>query len=278
MKKKFLLTLIVFYVCILLSGCENFPGEGSNDPTSHESYSLSNSIEPSSAEIFSGPGDDMQAIQSAADAISPSEDDLSNMEERYAIENDAGLKGVAALVNDVPIYDWMVELAVQSDQVTFENTKKQLENAEMSEKDKQQLLETYKPKDRKTLLNQLIRSEVTNQLAAKEVGPVSDEEALDEAEKVLLQVKQMLTSDNESERQQAEQVYSGIKAAYEIYQITEDEYLREYMAPSYKTALTNQKLYEKFTQGLTEEEKPNAQNLYQDFIDQAVQDAHIIIY
>lgn len=268
---------ILICALLLLAGCKN--KEKSSSDSSFASTESGGSYASESSSVYNSiPEQATEAIEKAAQAITPSEEAVEMINERRQIETDATLRDCVATVNDCPIYEWELELAMHSNRVTVENGRKQIEQAQMPEEDKQRVLQDYQLMDEDEILNQLIRSEVIKQMAEKEGITVTDEEALQAAKDAIDQVKQMLISENVSEREQAEQIYGEMKAAYTSYGITEEAYLQDYAGPSYKTMMISQRLHDAFVSGLSESEKPNAESLYQAYIDESVEAAKVVIH
>lgn len=267
-----LITLALCFLVIALSSC-NSPTEANANISGSETVTSSSPSNQSRLEDLSP--DELEAVQQAAENVSVPSDMVEYLHDRQRIEADVQKSNIVATVNGEPIYRWMVDIGVLDNQISVQNGRKQIQEANMSAEEKENALSRLTIKSEEEILQQIIRRTIVEQIAAQNVRPVSDEDALEEATQVLQALKQQLISEDSTARVQAEQNYGQIKAALAAYGVTEDEYLVKYAGPSYKTMMTNERLYDYFVTGLSDEEKQNASVLYQSYIDKAIEEAKI---
>ena len=268
-------SLIMLVLCVFASALSACNQSAETEANMNGSKMVTSSASSNQFESETLSPDEKAAIDRAAENVSAPSDMVEYLHDRQQMESDAQKSDIVVTVNGKPIYQWMIDIGMLDNQITVQNGRKQINESDMPSEEKERLLSQLTIKSEEEILQQIIRRTVVEQVAAKNVEAVSDEEALQEATQVLQQLKQQLISEDGTTRMQAEQNYGSIKATYVAYGVTEDEYLVKYACPSYKIMMTNERLYDHFTAGLSDEEKKNASALYQSYIDKAVEEAKI---
>lgn len=127
------------------------------------------------------------------------------------------------------------------------------------------------------VLNDLIRAEVMLQKADELGIMATDEEALNKANNVMRMLKESMQSSDPSSKESAVQNYKILTDYMVGFNMTEDEYIKQMMAPTYKKDLSKSNLAEYYIgddQDLTPDQKKEKLN---SIIDDLVAKAEIVI-
>ena len=127
------------------------------------------------------------------------------------------------------------------------------------------------------VLNDLIRTEVMLQ-KAEELGiAATDEEALNEANNVIRMLKEAAQSDNSSDNADAIRNYKILTDYMTGFNMTEDEYIKQIIVPSYKKDLSKSNLA-KYYIGDDKESTPDEHKAkFNSIVDGLVAEAEIVI-
>ncbi len=264
---KWCAAILICFSIGVISGCNNASGELSASHTTlktdqnHSNICITINTE----------------VEAAASSVEIPSDSVSYFRQRQELQSGDFQDEIAATVNGSSVFMWVVKQGVLDSEIQAENTRKQVEQMELSAEQKQEYLDGIALKSEKDVLETKIRAEVVRQLVAQEVESVSEEEAMQEAVRNLQAIKEALVSDNASERQDAAETYGELKAAYVAYEMSEEEYVQKISQPFYKELMNNQRLFEKFQTSLSDTDQANAESLFNAYIDQAVANADVKI-